>query len=322
LKTKFFLIVRILFVLGLLTWLLYRMDPGQIAGMLRELQFLYFVPVFALITLESLFRCYNWMLLLRCKGAKIRFSSILYAYLAGAFFGTFIPSSMGVDLTRFLFLSRSSKVRTQDAAVTVVALNVLSLLILCITVSVCALLLAPRVEFSSFLYFLAAGSFAAPVGFCLVYYFQTPLRTAVSSKLRGRILDKIWALVESFSVFQHHYLLLGKVGILTLLNLLLSVLTVYFISLATYGDIPFFYFLLLMPVINLTRLIPHSIAGLGGEQGIFVFLFTSFGFREEAIFLISLFLSASVMLFILSGGLLYLGKQLAGRKEKTDVSDN
>lgn len=315
-KSTFFQAARILFVIGLLIWLVRKIEVSNLVNLLKDVQLVYFIPVFFLIGLESAIRSYNWMLLLRCRGITLKFGHVLYAYLAGAFFGTFIPSSMGVDLTRFLFLRRYRDVRTQDAAVTILALNVIALLVLCLTVSVSALLLARQVEFSALLLLLSASSLSAVLGFCALYYFQKPIRSKLEPLFSGKLASKVWSVLDAFSFFQHHYALFGKVMVLSFMNLILSSLTVYFVSQAIYGGIPLLYFLLLMPVINLTRILPHSIGGLGGEQGIFVFLFTTFGFREDAVFLMSLLLSASVMLFMLSGGILYLIKTLTTKTER------
>lgn len=307
-------------MLGLLAWLIHKIELPNLVNRLRHVQLRYFIPVFLLIGAESALRSYNWKLLLRCKGISLSFGQVLYAYLAGAFFGTFIPSSMGVDLTRFLFLRRYKAVRTQDAAVTLLALNVVALLVLCLTVSVSALLLAGQVEFTLWLLLLSGASFCAVLGFCGVYAFQTPIRARLQPMIRGKIPEKIWSMLDAFSCFRSHYALLGKITLFSFVNLILSSLTVYAVSRAVHGDIPLLYFLLLMPVINLTRLIPHSIAGLGGEQGIFVFLFTTFGFREDAVFLMSLLLSASVMLFMMSGGVLYLLRTLAGNGGRSPIA--
>jgi hypothetical protein len=123
-------------------------------------------------------------------------------------------------------------------------------------------------------------------------------------------ITKIWSLIDAFRVFEHHPVLLAKVFGISLLIQGIAAMIVYTIAAAVQSEIHLLFILLFMPVIAISRLIPLSIANLGAEQGIFVFLFGFVGVSEAESFTISVLLSTSAMMFILFGGIVHLLKEL------------
>ena len=306
LKSRLFSIFRLVFVVFLLGFLIKKSEPEKLRDVVKNIEHPYFFLVFLLWGMEATVRAYNWGLLLRCKGVRVPFRQIFYAYITGSFFGYFVPSSFGTDVSRFIALSRQTTIRMADAAVSVVALNVVSLLSLAATVSISALVLMLYMEETLILALVSFGAFSGIVTFCLLFHYRNALKARFPAKGKlAKPVGKFWSMVDAFTVFEQHYKLLTKVLGLTFVIQIIATLIVYTISLAVRSDINILFIFLFMPIIAISRLIPLSIANLGAEQGIFVFLFGLVGVPEAEALIISVLQSTSAMVFILFGGMVY-----------------
>lgn len=315
LRSRLLYILRLLFVIGLLGVMVWTMNSGKLLEKLREVEFKFIGLAFLFLTIEATIRSYNWGLLLRCKGSRFSLPVLIYAYVTGSFYGFFVPSSFGTDVSRAVALNRQTSVRIQDAAVSVVALNVLALLCLCTTAAVSAFGLwtfGPRTPALLLIGTVAAGGL---ITFCSLYLTRHIwIRGLHLPGKLEKIKKKVVELIEAFTVFGSHPLLMVRVTLLNFIIQILASLTVFSIALSIHSDIAFLYFLLFMPMVAIARLVPASIANFGGEQGVFVFLFSLVNVVPEEIFLISMLLSAVSLLFILAGGLVYLAGLLKQAK--------
>ncbi|MCC5843629.1 MAG: flippase-like domain-containing protein [Verrucomicrobia bacterium] len=298
--------MKLTFVVGLLAFLIQKIELDNLRDVVQHIEPQFFVWIFLLWGLEASVRTYNWGLLLRCKEIKLPFPKLFYAYITGSFFGYFVPSSFGTDVSRFIALSRQTPVRMADAALSVLALNLVSLLSLACTLCISALVLTRFLDQTLLLLFLSLAAGGGLVVFALLVRFRETLRRAFppQGKLEKPI-TKIWSLIDAFRVFENHPALLLKVFGISLLIQIIAAMIVYTLAAAIQSDVQLLFIFLFMPVIAISRLIPLSIANLGAEQGIFVFLFSFVGVSEAESFTISLLLSTSAMIFILFGGLVH-----------------
>jgi hypothetical protein len=69
----------------------------------------------------------------------------------------------------------------------------------------------------------------------------------------------------------------------------------------------------IVPASCIVQMIPQSVNGFGVREATFGFYFTRLGLPLESALLVSFMGAALIMLFSLSGGLVYLGRQ-TGRK--------
>ncbi|WFB37307.1 lysylphosphatidylglycerol synthase transmembrane domain-containing protein [Kiritimatiellota bacterium B12222] len=309
---KLFPILRILFVVGLLSFMILKMGQDKIWELLKSVNYSLFALVFVFLSIEAVLRSYNWSILLKCKGVHLPLRKITYAYITGSFFGYFVPSSLGTDVSRFIALSKQTAIRMEDSVVTVVALNITGLIALLLSAGLSASGLAFVMEEKLPFILIGAGSLTGIVAFSLIVYNREKLRTLIQFKGKlQKIVDKIWKMVDAFTVFEKHTPLLIKVFGLSFVIQILATLSVYTISLSLHSEISILYFFLFMPMIAISRLIPISIAGFGAEQGIFVSLFLLVGVDPTESFLISTLLSSAAMLFIVAGGLVYVISETA-----------
>jgi uncharacterized membrane protein YbhN (UPF0104 family) len=100
---------------------------------------------------------------------------------------------------------------------------------------------------------------------------------------------------------------------LSVLSKLCWVLGCFLIAKAFSLDVGFFALLLIVPIVELARLIPISVSGLGVREATFVALLGQFGVENSLAFAYSVAVYVVFTLFALIGGLLYGTRQFAKR---------
>jgi glycosyltransferase 2 family protein len=310
-------LLKIALALCLLAFLLARIGLDQLGVVLAALDPIWFILIYALLVVDALLRSWNWGTLLTHRGYRISLRDMFSNYMIGGFMGTFIPSSLGTDLSRAVVAARRNHIGTQDSAVIMLVLNLVALLALCL---VALLSIGPLTQVQE-----GAALILAVVPVCLAYLVLFPflLRGWMPDHpgLKQPLLQKFLARIREFSAALRSLCdrkILARVLSIALLNQLMAIVIIYTISVALAAQIPFLYFLAFVPIITLSRLIPLSIAGLGAEQGVFVLLFAQAGVPAAQAFLISLILSVTNLSFTLLGGGIYALENMGQlRKNRT-----
>jgi len=309
-KHRILALSRPLLAIGLLVFLFQRIGLEQLALVLDSLNPGYFVLLFGLLLLDNVCRAFSWRALLGIRNQPIPFRDAVYNYIVGGFFGTFLPSSLGSDASRALLVSRRNQVGVQDSLLAMLVLNLMGLLALCI-VGLGGVALAVLLAVDS-----PITGLMALLCVCYILLFAVMLKgwipqgwlsveDSIGSSRRHRVFHRIREFSRALLAFRHHRATMATVLGVFLGNQLMAILTVYTVSLALDIRLSPWLFVIYVPMITLSRLIPFSIAGLGGEQGVFVYLFGQAGVPAAEAFLISLILSVSNLGFCLLGGGLF-----------------
>ena len=90
-----------------------------------------------------------------------------------------------------------------------------------------------------------------------------------------------------------------------------TVLVLFYLAIARSMNIPigFAALAVIVPVSFIVQMIPVSLNGFGVREATFGFYFTRLGLPLESALLVSFMGAALIMLFSLSGGLVYIGRQ-------------
>jgi glycosyltransferase 2 family protein len=304
-KNRIYTLLRLLIAVSLLVYLFQKIGLDEIAIVLSSLNPIYFIALLLMFSLDALLRSNNWNILLRIKNYQITLLEILYNYLAGGFFGTFIPSSLGTDASRAYLIARRNHISAQDSAIAILVLNLVGLLALCIIGILSSVLLLNILPNSTFVWPVVLICFTYIMLFPLMLRGWMPEESQLHLTQIKWLTDKIRRFSIALRGYNDHRTALIKISVIALLNQILGIFIAYTVSLALNLDIPLHLFFAFIPLVVLSRLIPISIAGLGGEQGIFVFLFAQVGIPFAESFLISLVLSVMNICFTSLGGIFF-----------------
>ncbi len=110
-KKKFFLVLKLVVTAGLVFWLIERVDWSsvgkELSGVSIGLLFLYVVFQLA----GNLISAKKWQLIASYKGLHFTLKEGFFTYLTGAFINNFLPSTIGGDAYRGVWLAKRSGAR-------------------------------------------------------------------------------------------------------------------------------------------------------------------------------------------------------------------
>lgn len=298
------LAAKVVVSLGLLGWLVAEVGTQEIVRALSAADLTLVGAAFLLILADGVLRGWNWRLVLGARGASPPFREVLYSFYIGGFFGSFIPSSLGPDAARTVALSRRSDLGVAPAASSVVMLNLVGLWALGF-VLVCGVvaLLAERALPGAFVW-LAAACAGGVALLPALLATRAPLPDVrPSSKLGKRVAEFARTLAD----YREAGWSLWPVFAIALVNQAAAVLVIFTVFRSGGIDVPVSYFLAIVPVVHVSRLVPVSIAGFGAEQGVVVGLFHLADVDAAAALAMSVLVSGLNLVEQMLVGFLYLG---------------
>ena len=286
----------------LLAILIERIGWGAIGQRLAAFRLPFLALLVALILAEVSLRSLNWWLVLRRQGVALRFTRMMYVYMVGNFFGALVPTSVGSDVARSATLAAREGVKVRTSAVLIALLSVVDLASACLLVLVTSSVIIgiPREAV-----LVAAALLAAAA----LLHLLLRSRMVIGARWRQSVthgwLARADRLLHDLSTVSH-LSLVAPVFLITVGAQMMSILVAFTVAVAMGQSIPLLYFVAFIPVVNLARVLPVSVARFGGEQLIFVGLFATAGVPSATAFTISLVVALVNSLYLLACGALYL----------------
>ena len=299
------ILVRILVTLGLLLYIVLKINIREVTHTLQDVNLAYVLGAFVLSVTVNVLYSNIWKLVLGAQGISVPFPRLLTLQYIGLFFNNFMPTVMGGDVIKAYQLSRYTT-KSMDSASSVLVTRL---------VSYYALLLIATVSL------LAGGSrtvLPTSAAFLLTFLtFGSTLVFLLSGRLllllcHSPIIKKIpyakmalGTLHASLIQLQSH----RSLAALSLVNgvacNILGVLCNYLLALALGLSIPFYYFFVFVPLVTLLLALPISIGGFGLREGTFVVFLAPLGISASAAVSLSLLGHFVRIVSSLGGGVFY-----------------
>lgn len=306
-KNTIFHILKVIVSLLLLAFIASKIDWVQAYSNLKKADYLLIVVVFLLILLERVQLTYKWNLLLWVRGIKISFWRLFWIYAISAFWGLFLPSSIGSDVVKGYYLIKDNAEKAISISSVLVdrILGILTLLLLSIIALYVGGDMISKINIKlyllAFLFFFLAA----------LYFFQKARTAALLHNLLDKvkfksIASKIIKLHLSVLEYKKYPKTLYIAFIITLLVNVTRVMIFYILSLAFHIQIPVIYFFIFIPILTVVIMIPISIGGLGVGEGAFITFFALIGISINDSIVIALTNTLTNTIFTLVGGLAIL----------------
>lgn len=301
--------VKIAVSIGLILFLLTRMNVSEIGQELAQAQRGWLLLTFLLFALSIVLRAVRWKVLLDALQIKVPLRLLSYWYFVGAFFNTLLPTGFGGDVVKTLALAQYSR-RASSAAGTVILDRFLGIVVL-LAMGVAAIPFSRADIHPLVSWFLIAVFVAAVGGFWLLR--QKPwmrwghrlLVRWLPQRLRQR-----WQEMDSLRHFYHalqgyNARTLARALLVSLLFNCLWVLINMVAGWALGIRAGLADYLVFVPLVSLALLLP-SFGGIGVRELSYVGLFTQIGTPRESAFALSIVIYAATVFSGLLGGVLYL----------------
>lgn len=290
-------ILRISVSFAIVVYLLRGSDLRAVATVLARAGSGHFAVAFLLYLLSHVVSVYRWRLIGRAVGFRNPVRDFFVFYFIGVFLNFFSPSLILGDIGRGLYLAGDERKKSR-AFQSVIVDRLIGLFGLLIFAGVTLLLLGGSYPLPRFLLYIVPGLAGA---LYLIWWGLPRLCRMLSPehRLRRFVADHL------ASVSNNHGLLVKTLSISLLLHLI-QVMVVFVLSLAAGIRLPFSYFLVCAPVVNLLSSLPISVNGIGVRDSGYVFFLGMMGTSRELALGLSFLWLGVVVLSALLGGICFL----------------
>ena len=302
------LILKVIVSVGLLALLISRSDAPRLWAYVRTASLIWLASALGLYLLMVLASAWRWGLLLEAQGVPVPARTLAGSFLVATFFNNFLPSNIGGDVIRIADTARQAGSKTLATTVVLVdrGIGLLGLILLAavagsVVNDPSASPVSARLLWAAF---GAATLAAAPALLAPAWLIRLlgPLRR-LNPEWVGARLDRLAGVLEKFKEAPG-----ALVGCFAGAVLVQAILVGFyaFIAHAIGIAISPWHMAVLVPVSFLVQMLPLSVNGFGLREATFSFYFARLGLPIEAALVISLLGAGLVMLFSLSGAVVYV----------------
>lgn len=278
----------------LLLWMGLKLDWIEVQKAFATLRVEYWIGAVALLTLTQLVSALRWQIFAKELRFSHSFKQLSSFYFIGMYFNLLLPTSVGGDVVRAIYLNRGQGRRL--AALATVFLDRLNGVFVLVALAILAVLFSTtpldnRVTLS--VWAVTAVGTLGVLGLMVI---------ARWGKLPSNRQQQMQTMLD---LMKAPHLLLAATG-LSLLVQLGNIVIVWLVSIGLELPVPFGYYGILVPMVSLLTLIPITINGTGlREWGTALFLLP-FGVDENQAVSLALLWFAVHLAVSALGGLVYL----------------
>jgi uncharacterized protein (TIRG00374 family) len=298
--------LRILVGVGLIVFLFWALDIGEIVRNIRGIRPEYLLYAAVPYFLFILFSAWRWQVLLDFKEFHMPFGRTLKIYFISLFFNNLLPTTVGGDVMRVAY---TMKDRKADALATVLVDRILGFVGLFIFALGAVLYLLIKNSETEFLPFMIVGLTVVILITCIffserAYGFFSPL----IGKLRiFKLGERINRLHEAGTDFGGAWKPISTcIAHSIVIQIMLALAPFYVLLGMGYSGVSVLAFFIYVPIINVVSMIPVSLNGLGVRENSYVILFSRVGLSGELALAVSLVSFFLIFVFSLIGGILFV----------------
>jgi hypothetical protein len=293
---KIWLIIRIV-ISALLLFILFQLfDLSAIPALFRNIAGKNIIVTLLLIFLSVMVSTQKWKLLIYSQNLCVSFRELFFAYLTGHFFNNFLPSSIGGDAARVLYVGKKRGLIPEFTA-SVIAERILATVSLSL-LGLAGSLFSVHKNFTAVIilvsvFIASAGLFVLLIIGYLPPFLRQGFGTA-GQKIRDasqsirRIRKKPFSVIASF-VFSIIFQIIVALVVFSILN-------AFNITHISFIDIVF-----ITSAVSVLSMIPVGINGYGLREGSYVLLLASYGVGADTAVSISILFALLVSIFSISG---------------------
>ncbi len=284
--------IRLLLGLGLLSFLLSRVDRAALFHQLARERVTYFLAATLLYIAGQMVAAFRWRYLARMLALYGTVFEFIVYFFVGVFTNLFVPGLVGGDAARALYLGRR-KGHVGRAAATVAADRMVGLLALFWFAAACAALFGRTILPRAIMIPILAVGLAA-----MLAYVAMPMVL--------RAIDLMPARFSKLSAMLAPYLgqpaaLLPAIALSLILHSS-QVVCQYLLALGIGMKVPFWFFLVSVPATNFFATMPITLNGLGVREGLYIYLFSLVGVpKADAVALGLLWFTSAILSGCLCG---------------------
>jgi uncharacterized protein (TIRG00374 family) len=300
------LLSKLLVTAGLLTLVLTQLDLASLSQRLLAAHWGWLLVALGLTLAERLTQACKWRTLLGAKDNRPGWAWAGRVQLIATFYGSFLPSSLGVDAIRIIAAMRQGIAGVDATAATLAdrAFMVMGQLLLA---TAAALLLSSQLPWLLRFAIWGAGLVTLLGGLMLCI---APLMRWMARWVRPvvgqRLSEKIGELYHAVHRYHRQPRVLAATAGLTVLVFVVRLAFGQALIWAVGLDLALWQLALVLPIVWLVKLLPVTVGAIGLQDGAYLVLLGLFGVGPAAAVSVSLLEHLLVRVAVLPGGLFWL----------------
>ena len=310
---------QVIIGVGALAFVIIRSDATAIAQALKQ-TYIPLLPFALLATVATVWlMAYRWGLILRTRGHAIPVSRLFGYYLISNFFSNFVPGgAVTADVTRLLCANREVDDKPLVASTVLYErmIGMFTLLVFGLGASLFGRVFRPT---GSVFYVGEAFLALAFIGLAMLMSKRISLRLMKLSKWLGEVIglprlgDAGARTLEATAMLRQYKSLAVSTLLVSVLMRLVWSLGAYSIAKAMGLPIGILITLAFVSIVDLIRMLPISVGGLGIREWALISLFGNLGIAREQALVFSLLCFSPLIITSIAGGILYTTLAGAGR---------
>jgi glycosyltransferase 2 family protein len=255
---------------------------------------------------------YRWGLILSARGAKVKTRRLFVYYLISTFFSNFVPGGVVTgDLTRLVYAGREIGDRAFVLSTLIYErmTGMFTLLLCGLGASLASRVYRPNSRVFYIGEAILALAFVASAALMSDHISTRLARICRSAGRRlglSRVGEAVSRTLEAISAFRHHKKLFVGTVILSVGIRVIWSLGCYVVALAMGLPLGLPVIFAFISIVDLIRMLPISIGGLGVREWTMIALFANVGIAREQALMFSFLVFAPIVLIAIAGGLVYI----------------
>jgi hypothetical protein len=281
-------------LLGLLLW---KTDLSDLGEAVSKAQPGWVIVALLGYIISQVISSIRWTMLARPLGFDEPYSHFFASYFTGMYMNLFAPSTVAGDIGRALYLAGAQR-RRALAFTTVIADRGLGFVVLS-WIGALAILLQPGYRLPRVLYY---GAWVIPPATLLGWLYLPQLVVRVFNR------ENHWRqLVErDLAPYWSDFGLLTRTSLVACVFHSLQIGTQVWLAWALGLNVPWQYFFIFVPVVNILGMLPVSFSGIGIREGGYLYFLAKVGIQRHTAVALGLLSSGVVLITGLTGGLVFL----------------
>jgi glycosyltransferase 2 family protein len=305
-------VAQVLVGVAALVLIIIKSDARELSEALRNTR-LSFLPIAVIASfVVTWLMAFRWRAILHAKGLNLKTRRLFLYYLIGIFFTSFVPGGgVSGDVARLIYVDREvhDKALVLSTLVYERLIGVLTLLL----IGLGATLMTRAYGQTDRMIYLSEGILA--IAFIVIAALMSSfVSSRLASLIRNvghrvravRVAEAAARTLESISVLRRDSRLLLRISIISILIRIVWSLGCYVVSRAMGLPIDLLTLFAFISLVDLVRLMPISVGGLGVREWTVIALFATLGITKEQSLTFSILAFAPIYLNAIVGGLLYI----------------
>ena len=290
----------------LIIYILQKVGIEELIQTIKSANIYLLISAFSIHGINLIPRTYKWKLILAVQKIYVPFKTLLIFSFTSSFFNMFLPTAYGGDVVRAYDVSKYSNKKLES--VTSILVDRGSGALALFLIAAFALLFGYALIQDIRLVLFTIGTLSLILVFIIIIYNKEEIKKIKIITKVITILDRKDILKNSYDTFHiYRYHRRESIEILAL-SFLAQVIAILYYPLIAYSfglDVPFVYFLVVIPIITVILMLPISIGGIGVREAAFIFFFKNVGVLPYEAVSMSIVAFGLTIIWSLIGGVVY-----------------